>query len=329
MNKNLRGEDAEWPQIIERAYAASGLSGTSLALMHWHAGRGSNAHAGADVYALSPPHLSGMYQEYTLSALFPDDPEARETFKALARGAELLQMLNRGRQPRYPLGQKPRIIIGADEAQVHPTLGYLADRVNLQAYQPLRQFKRRSKNPRWRDMTAALTSELLAFFPNGLARPLLDALPRHPARSKKAQEARQRLQVWALTLDPSSHLYRSFHDERAWEYNDVAVGGGKHDGQLLESVMQALGLEACRGTGSQLTVYMARGKDPQAARQDFTYLLALGEPARATPSPQAAHAPPGHQTAGKRGGVPLVLPPAGGDTAPAAATGARMEVVVP
>lgn len=271
---------SQWQQLLEQAYSSRGLTvarntdtSTDVSQVHWHAGRGVNAFSGADVYALNPPSLSAMNRNYSLSALYPDNQPMRATLQAHAVGTELLQMLNRGRQPLARSSRKPRIVVGSSEAQVHILLGHLSDRVLLRAYEPILNFRKTSQNPRWRDMTAALAHELLPHFPLGLPFKLLQALPKHVGGLPAIQ---RKLKALARTSRSGPHLYRAFHDKSRWTYRDVPAGGSGHNRVLLDAALASVGLFPGRREHAKgrPTVYVPEGGDAELAGQAFDMWLA-------------------------------------------------------
>ena len=94
-----------------------------------------------------------------------------------------------------------------------------------------------------------LVDELLTFFPRGIPRSLLQALPLHNGRSSRTEEIRERLEALARSLSPDTVLYRAFCEPDAWAYSDVPVGGSGDSGRLEKEMMEVLGL----------TVHSARG----------------------------------------------------------------------
>lgn len=257
-SKALYEPKCGWQELLQQAYSAQGLTfhhpsagstsaASELDQLYWHAGRGLDTYSGADIYALTLPKLSLLNMDYTLAAVLLDDPVLRARLQNHAWAAELLQMLNRGRQPGLAAagGPVPRIVVGADLEKVKALLGDFADRVNLQAYRPLLQLTKGSPNPRWRDAVTALAKELLALpqFAHGLPNQLLECLPTHSTnRSSQARTATTaKLATLAATTPPESHLYKAFHDQPSWRYQAIAPGGGNST-RMLEEAMAAPGL---------------------------------------------------------------------------------------
>ena len=285
LTQRLQDPTSQWQTLLQDAFTARGLvvsddvTLTDVHQMHWHAGRGVNANRGADVYALMPPTLSAMNAHYNLAALLPDDPLARAKLQVYALAAECMQMLHRGRQPDFPAGSKPRIVVGFSEEKLSKLLEPLADRVTTRPYKPLMHFTRQSQNPRWRDMTAALARELLAHpaFKDGLPRRLLTGLPKHLDRDEKVYD---RLKDLALTTSPASHLHRAFHDPENWTYAGVKPGGKGNDSKLLDDAMAQLGLtkEKLTDRQGQPVVYVPAGSSAAAAQRGFDNWLFPPEP---------------------------------------------------
>lgn len=233
-----------WRELVRVAYRRAGRP--EPAQMHWHAGRGLNTYNGCDVYALNAGRLSRMHRHHTLSAVFPDQPEERQRLHVHAEGSELLQMLNRGRQPRYaPPLVRPRIVVGQSQEDVRELLGPLVSRVALRDYAPSLLFTRRSHNARWRDMTAALAQELLdsGHFPNGLSAELVKGLPRNKSAPAGSLKAALALQTFAGTCPVGSDLHSAYHATGGWQYEDVKPGGGSSGDEMLDEAMAALGLK--------------------------------------------------------------------------------------
>ena len=259
-SKALYEPKCGWQELLQQAYSAQGLAfkhpsttGTTspaseLDQLYWHAGRGLDTYSGADIYALTLPKLSLLNMDYTLAAVLLDDPVLRARLQNHAWAAELLQMLNRGRQPGRAAagGSVPRIVVGADLKKVRTLLGDLAERVNLQEYRPLLQLTKGSSNPRWRDAVTALAKELLALsqFAHGLPNQLLECLPtyntNHSSQARTATTAK--LAALAATTPPESHLYKAFHDQHSWRYQMVAPGGSGNSTRMLDEAMAAPGL---------------------------------------------------------------------------------------
>lgn len=255
-SKALYEPKCGWQMLLQQAYSAQGLafhhpstSGTSeLDQLYWHAGRGLDTYSGADIYALNLPKLSFLNMDYTLAAVLLDDPALRTRLQNHAWAAELLQMLNRGRQPVLAAagGPVPKIVVGADLRKVKILLGNLVDRVDLREYAPLLQLTKGSTNPRWRDATTALAKELLALpeFTHGIPNQLLECLPTHSTNhSSQARTATTaKLATLAAATPPESHLYKAFHDQANWRYQAVTPGGGGNSNRMLDEAMAASGL---------------------------------------------------------------------------------------
>lgn len=282
-NKAVQDPGSPWQGLLNQAYTARGLNFchadelpaggvTDMHQMYWHSGRGRNEHAGSDVFALTPPNLSRMNKDYALTALFPDDPVERERLQAHNVGAELLQILNRGRQNSWDPASgvpKPRVVVAATERQIMQLLGDLHDRAVLQPFQPILRHTAHSKQPRWRDMITALARELLPDFPEGLPVELLQALPGYEkSRSADRTEIRKKLAVLAWGRPKGSHLFQAFRDPAAWVYSDVPAGGGRNDGLMLKEAMQDLDLHP--------------GIQPGKRGRPLVYLPAGGDAGRAT-----------------------------------------------
>jgi hypothetical protein len=273
VNQVLVNNASTWQRLLKEAYGHLGLTvDTELNQMYWHSGRGRNAFAGADVYALNLPSLSSMHRDYSLSALFPDDPAQREELQAHATGAELLQMLNRGRQPTSITPRVPRIVVADSVSEVRRLLGDLADRADLREYVPILNFTKHSQNPSWRDMTSDLARELLAHFPAGLPKRVLEGLPRH---RRRRQETYNWLKALAASAPVNSHLYRAYHDEVAWLYDHVQPGGTGNDGRLLNEAMAQVELTPMshtKGQGQPL-MYVPPGGSAEMAWKRYTALV--------------------------------------------------------
>ena len=278
-SKAGRESGSDWQRLLQEAYGRAGLHFNSgpgikndVQQMHWHAGRGRNDYEGADVYALNPPSLSVMSRDYTMSALFPDRPHLRKRLFRHALGAELLQMLNRGRQPNFSgPGHRPRIIVGGTYKDIDILLGDLRDRATLRPYQPILLMTKGSQNPRWRDMTAALARELLVLFPHGLSKRLLLGLPmnRYPDLA-----VRTKLEAHARMEPIESHLYQAFHSPSSWKYQDVLPAGGRNGDDSLDEAMMGAGLtlEKAERRGSP-KVYVAVGSTVEQADDAITLWL--------------------------------------------------------
>ena len=254
-SKDLWLPGCGWQKLLQQAYSAQGLTfhhpgasaASELDQLYWHAGRGLDTYSGADIYALTLPKLSLLNMDYTLAAVLLDDPVLRARLQNHAWAAELLQMLNRGRQPILAAAGDPvpRIVVGADLEKVRMLLGDLAGRVDLQVYRPLLQLTKHSSNPRWRDAMTALAKELLTLpeFAHGLPNQLLECLPTHsislPSSARTATTAK--LATLAATTPPKSHLYKAFHDQTSWQYRMVTPGGGNST-KMLDEAMAAPGL---------------------------------------------------------------------------------------
>jgi hypothetical protein len=236
-----------WRELVRAAYHRAGKP--QPAHMHWHAGRGLNTYDGYDVYALNAGRLSRMHRHHTLSAVFPDQPLERERLHVHAEGSELLQMLNRGRQPKYAPPLRPRIVVGQSQEDVRELLGPLVSRVALRDYVPSLLFTRGSHNARWRDMTAALAQELLdsGHFPNGLTAALLKGLPRNKSATAGSLKAASALMAFASTCPIGSDLHSAYHATGSWQYDDVRAGGGSSGDEMLDEAMEALGLTKAAG----------------------------------------------------------------------------------
>lgn len=277
--KASREPDSDWQRMLQEAYGWAGLHFNSgpgikddVQQMHWHAGRGRNDYEGADVYALNPPSLSLMSRDYTTSALFPDRPDLRERLFRHAHGAELLQMLNRGRQPNFSgPGHRPRIIVGSTHENISDMLGDLRDRATLRPYQSILLMNKGSKNPRWRDMTVALAHELLVLFPHGLSKRLLLGLPRNRYPDLAVQA---KLEAQALMEPAMSHLHQAFHNPSSWKYHDVLQAGGSNNDAPLDEAMEGTGLtrEYAKRRGSP-KVYVAAGSTAEQADDAITLWL--------------------------------------------------------
>ncbi|CAM3713734.1 hypothetical protein DEFR109230_09635 [Deinococcus frigens] len=255
-----------WCGLVEVAYHRVGKPEPKR--MHWHAGRGLNTYAGRDVYALNAGRLSRMHRHHTLSAVFPDQPLERKRLHVHAEGSELLQMLNRGRQPRYaPPLVRPRIVVGQSQEDVRELLGPLISRVALRDYAPSLLFTRRSHNARWRDMTAALAGELLdsGHFPNGLTATLLKGLPKNGSSSAGSLKAWSALLKFTRTCPVGSHLHSAYHDSGSWQYDDVMNGGASSDDGMLDDAMAAVGLTKVAGKPK---VYLKPGATKEQVSHD-------------------------------------------------------------
>ena len=289
-NKDLYTSSSGWQKLLQGAYThvVPGLTfshpesapGPLLAepnQMYWHAGRGLDSYNGADIYALTLPKLSSLHRDYALAAVVLDNPALRQRLHGHARASELLQMLNRGRQPGWAAksaptgGPVPRVVVGATIKKVRMLLGDLVDRAELREYRPLLQLTKGSQNPRWRDMTTALAQELLARpeFYQGLPIQLLESLPLHDRGSKDRVLIMAKLSDLALSSAPDSHLYQAFHAPLNWRYWDVCKGGKSSDGKMLKAAMLVpkLGLTAQTAYTSvgASTVYVRTGTGATAS----------------------------------------------------------------
>lgn len=219
-NQTLRSEDSQWQGFLRLVFERTGLDATEMDKGHWHAGRGRNEHAGADIIAITRPYLNRRYRDHTLTALFPFDEKECRRLQSHLEGSEALQMLHRGRQTRAPAGGRPRVIFALGQSETRTLLSTFLDRVELSDYQPTLTFKPYSQKPRWRNGMLELVDELLAFFPRGLPRSLLQALPLHNGRSSRTEEIRERLEALARSLSPDTVLYRAFCEPDAWAVCD-------------------------------------------------------------------------------------------------------------
>jgi len=89
------------------------LQADAIKTLWWFAGRGINTFEGRHVVAWHAPHRPKSYEHHLLAALAPTSAPARAALKTHYFQAELLQMLHRGRQTRYPEGdpKRPRVLL--------------------------------------------------------------------------------------------------------------------------------------------------------------------------------------------------------------------------
>lgn len=281
-SKRLESDTSEWTKYLTDALAERGLAlEKDVSTAHWHAGRGKNAYAGHDVFAVHPPYLNRRHQEFTLAALYPLLSQAvqRETATQRLIAAEALQMLHRGRQTRYTGTDRPRVIIGDNLNKARERLAPLQAQVELSEYQPRLCFqsligksggKKGSNNPRWVDGMTPLVEDLLKLFPEGLPRSLVDALPKHGGVRSSTPQVRAALKELTRSL-PNTTLYRAFHTPRTWSHSDIDPGGHGDNYALQEALMERCGFEKVivpgRRKGS--VVYVRPGKDPVTALTHF------------------------------------------------------------
>ncbi|WP_161884276.1 hypothetical protein [Deinococcus alpinitundrae] len=278
-SKALRDSGKEWFSLVGDAFTrhAPGLNRPSE--MHWHAGRGLNTFSGFDVYALNPPTLSPMYAAYTLAGVILDDGRERARLAVHAQGSELLQMLNRGRQPDPSHGvHKPRIILATSEQEIADMLGPLIGKVKLRFFKPTLHFRKRNSRARWREMTAVLGEELLTHFPEGLPVALIGGLPKYVPKNKGEQRAEHLLSLLAARCGLGSELYAAFHDTASWLYGDVHPGGGSNNTMMLDEAMEDLGLST---EGVKPKVYLpgTPGANKQLALDRYMRFVTCGETA--------------------------------------------------
>ncbi|MGY2892848.1 hypothetical protein [Deinococcus sp. UYEF24] len=291
----LRDESSEWKSFLQDAFERRGLDQSQLFYGHWHTGRGRNTHAGAHVFALHRPYLNQRFSDHTLTALFPQDEEARLQMKAYLEGAEALQMLHRGRQATSTSdpSDRPRVLLALDEGKTRALLDPFRDRIALRPYQSELQFTRKSQNPRWRDAMTELALDLLRIFPSGLPRALLQALPIHKGTGKRKQQVYERLTALAADLGPDSPLHQAMCAPDQWAYTDVRPGGTGNGSKIEKEAMEAAGLSKAKVTGNVQGSQIYYLPDPalaEKAQQDFEHWLAAGE-RPAHPAERAAGTP--------------------------------------
>ena len=199
-----------------------------ISFLYYHDSRGINAHAGKHVIALTEPKLPAEHHVHDLAALFPDDPEARKRVHKALEDAELLQMLNRGRQPVHQDGHELRIV-SAFKPKLSPR------RVEVSKYAAHCRFMPGSPNPRWRDAVVNCAHELVA---------ALGAVPRHGLLAlgliradKKAQLSQEDAAGYlrdALHGRPVGPiLTRWLEDGSLYPYERVQAHAADHIGEAL------------------------------------------------------------------------------------------------
>jgi len=275
MSKRLKEGKSQWMAFLQRAFTDRSLDTSRLKLGHWHAGRGSNSHAGADVYALHRPHLNRRHKEYTLTALYTQYGEAaaRERLDKYLIAAEALQMLHRGRQTRVAHGlPRPRVVFALELQKAQILLAPFQERVTLHEYVPRLSYMPWSNNPRWRDGMTSLVKELLVFFPSGLPRSLLESLPLHKGKNNCKDRIRVRLQHLAKSCPPTSALYLAICRPEEWPYTSVTMAGSGKSRNVEQKLMEDLGLHHIHLPGPEngrLVYYVPDLLVAKHAQQEF------------------------------------------------------------
>ncbi|MVN85314.1 hypothetical protein GO986_00825 [Deinococcus sp. HMF7620] len=137
----------------------------SIEFAYWFAGRGVNAYRGRHVVALHPPAKPSLYQAHFLAAIEPHSATRRERMARHLRVTELLQMLHRGRQTTFELGDpdRPRVITVFDLDKFDRELRG-SEWLSIAEYVPLRSFTKWAKRPHQPEAVLALSCELLKMY---------------------------------------------------------------------------------------------------------------------------------------------------------------------
>lgn len=136
--------DALWPALLDQAFGDHDrLFVNEGEHVYWYVGRGKNVWTGSDVIALNIPKLPATYAWYDMAALYPYDRDRRERLRDHLERSELLQMLGRGRQTRFPRSG-PRVIVAADPVD----LAWMLERsdVRVTEYTPRLHIQRHAKS---------------------------------------------------------------------------------------------------------------------------------------------------------------------------------------
>ena len=288
-SKRLKDENSQWMTFLQKAFEDRGLDTRRLKLGHWHAGRGSNSYAGADVYALHRPYLNRRHKDYQLTALYPqlEQAEERQRMDGFLIAAEALQMLHRGRQTRVALGlPRPRVVFALDLEKAQYLLAPFKERVKLSEYTYRLSHTRGSNNPRWRDGMTVLVKELLVFFPKGLPRSLLESLPLHKGENARKDRIRAQLEALAKTCPATSALHLALCRPGEWPFASVTKAGSGSDRAGEQELMEDLGLHLVRVTGrgkGKKVYYVPDTSVTKKAQEEFEEWLRVGT----LPSPGA------------------------------------------
>ncbi|WP_157451831.1 hypothetical protein [Deinococcus aquatilis] len=277
----LASPDSDWTGFLKTALTHHHLTlELDAATGHWHAGRGSNAHTGSNVYALHQPRFNRRQRDYTMTALFPQDDELRTQFSAHLLAAETLQMLHRGRQT-VTRGVKPSVVLAMSKEDARCLFGSFLPRVKLSDYQPTQIFTRSSSKARWRAAMSLLVDELSSLFPNGLPRKLLEGLPLHSGTSNTKADVEAQLHRLAVTRPPDSPLRLALLTPNEWQYGSVVhTPASTGDGSRMErELMETLGYQQVKvmgqGKGGQ-TIYVRDPLKKEQAQAEFKVWLSTG-----------------------------------------------------
>lgn len=144
-----------WSRRFESPFPSDAIK-----LMWWFSGRGINAFDGRHVVAWHAPRRPKTYELHTLAALAPHRAEDRKRLAVHGFRSELLQMLHRGRQTNYPVGnaERPRVVLFFNP-------GFLPRAwATCRKFTPKLGFRRNSPNPLHPAAVGALAEELLSLY---------------------------------------------------------------------------------------------------------------------------------------------------------------------
>lgn len=262
-----------------------------LKTLHWFSGRGLNRYEGAHVIALTPPKLPRTYRDYELAALYPlvSESEKRKVLHDQLECAELLQMLNRGRQSIRRLGGKPTpyIILGFPLPK-HPLLNSEIETVPLpKPLYPSDLLKERSSNMLLRFLLWRVAYELDAL--DGLPLAVwgrLGLLKAYPEDHPEVRLIQRRLQEKIVKSRPvvtelwqrrgarsiMEPLQRKHVKRRSslWEATQGIVWvqpGGIHSNVIQEKVQDILGWQIFTVRG--LKIYAKNNDAAEDAAAEF------------------------------------------------------------
>ncbi|THF70704.1 hypothetical protein E7T06_06085 [Deinococcus sp. Arct2-2] len=134
------------------------LAPGAIRFMYWFSGRGVNTFDGRHVVAWHAPRRPKTYELHTLAALAPHSPQDRKQLALHGYQSELLQMLHRGRQTNYPVGERPRVVLMFNPGPL-PTSW-----ARCRKFTPRLAFQRWSRNPLHAGAVQALAEELFVLF---------------------------------------------------------------------------------------------------------------------------------------------------------------------
>lgn len=136
------------------------LPDNAIELAWWFSGRGINKFYGRHVVAWHAPRRPKTYELHTLTALAPHSPGVRKQLSIHAFRSELLQMLHRGRQTNYPVGEinRPRVVLFFNPGDLPE------EWASCRKFIPKLRFKRYSKNPLHEGALQVLAEELLVLY---------------------------------------------------------------------------------------------------------------------------------------------------------------------